>query len=323
MNPDTFGEWYRRQGRTVHKTERSYWHEQGHHAYQAFPYHLEIQPSEEELAYLIKEAGAIALRYSTPISQPIGKVSYHVFFDKEEMLIKNLHKKVRHDVCNGLNFSKIEPISFQRLADEGWGLRADTLQRQGRRGAENLKWWRKLCLSADGLTGFEAWAAIHDGELASAVITFTSGDTCSILFQLSCTRFLKNGVNNALSFVVVNEAFQSSGVRKIFYGLHSLEAPASVDNFKFRMGFVAHPVRQRIVLHPLAKQLLNPQSHRLICELKRVNSMKPFLAKVEGVIRFYLQGLLPLELQEWPENLLDQKQEILNRLFPLAAHKSN
>lgn len=314
MTQDCFAEWFLRQGHTVIKTESSYWQSQGYRVFQAIPYHWEIEPTEQELEALVKESGAVALRFSMPITQSTGKVSYHVVYDKEEMRFKDLHKKVRHDVRNGLNFSKVEPITFQRLADEGWCLREDTLERQGRQGGETIDWWRKLCLSAEGLPGFETWAAIHEGELASSLIAFTMEDTCSILYQQSCTRFLKHGVNNALAFVFVNEVLRRPGVRRIFYGLHSLDAPASVDNFKFRMGFIAHPVRQRIVFHPVVKHFFNPITHRLVCKMKSASNSKPFLAKLEGVIRFYLQGRLPLEQQEWPEKLLDQKTELLHSL---------
>lgn len=235
--------------------------------------------------------------------------------------MEGLHKKVRHDVKRGLEFASIERVSFERLAEDGWYLREDTLERQGRDGAEGQEWWRRLCLSAEGLPGFETWAAIHEGELVAAVIAFTMGDTCSILYQQSCTQYLKYGINNALTYVFVNEVLSRDQVKKVFYGLHSLDAPASVDNYKFRMGFTAHPVRQRVVINPLFSPFVNQISYQLTRGIVRRIPGLPKLQKVEGMLRFYLQGLQPLSEQEWPEILVDQKPELMLQLARSAGHK--
>jgi len=40
----------------------------------------------------------------------------------------------------------------------------------------------------------------------------------------------------------------------------------------------------------------------------------PLIAKAEGMLRFYLEGKLSLEEQNWPENLGSCKTELLNSL---------
>ena len=204
MSSDIFAEWLCRLGHKIVITNSSFWVEIGPRIFQAFPYHQVIMPSQDELDILLTRHSAIGLRYSAPWNAPYGVASYHVTFTDRQYPLEVLHKKARHDVRRGIAAARIEPISFDRLASEG-GLRAETLERQGRMGAESREEWQRLCQSAKGLHGFEAWAAIVNGHLAASLIAFTSDDCCSILYQQSRTEYLPLGINNALTFVFTDE----------------------------------------------------------------------------------------------------------------------
>lgn len=308
MNQTIFAEWLGRQGHRVLRTRSSYWVEVSPFVFQAFPYHLIVKPSKAELCLFFQKHRAIGLRYSTSWDAPEGAASYHVIFDKPEYLLSSLPKKARYDVNRGLKNAQIEPISFARLAEEGWQVRLDTLERQGRTGAENKDWWKKLCLSSDGLPGFETWAAIVDGRLAATLIAFTCDDCCSILYQQSRTEYLPIRVNNALTYVFTNEVLKRRSGIWLFYGLHSLDAPPSVDEFKFRMGYTAKPVRQRVVFHPWVSPLFNDYSHRLLKSAARKWPGNTTLAKAEGMVRFHLQGKMPVERQPLPPALAPKQQ---------------
>ena len=313
MIADSFAEWLLRQGHKVIQTESSYWVESGPRIFQAFPYHQVINPPIDELNSLLTRNQAIGLRYSTLWNEPVGMASYHVTFTGREYPLVSLPKKARHDVQRGMNAASIEPISFERLASDGWRLRADTLQRQGRIGAETQAWWQNLCQSADGLPGFETWAAIVNGQLAASLIAFTNGDCCSILYQQSRTEYLSLGVNNALTFVFTDDVLKRPGQPWIFYGLHSLDAPPSVDEFKFRMRYTAKPVRQRVVFHPWLAPLFNSASYAALRGLLHLMPGNPTLTKTEGMVRFYLEGKRPLEQQTWPSPLLQNKDSLEER----------
>jgi len=164
-----------------------------------------------------------------------------------------------------------------------------------------------MCHAAEGLAGFETWAAIVNGQLAASLIAFTCEDCCSILYQQSRTEYLPLGVNNALAFVFTNEILKRPGHPCIFYGLHSLDAPPSVDEFKFRMGYRAMPVRQRVVFHPWLCPVFNPASHAALLGLLGLRPHSPALPKIEGILRFYLEGKKPLEQQVWPPALKQNK----------------
>jgi len=312
MNAEIFSEWLRRQDYVVVKTESSYWYDAWPRVFQAFPYQWVIQPSKEEINGLLRRQWAVALRYSAPVSQAPGKLSYHAIYDQPVYALENLDRRSRQNIRNGLQNCTVEPIPFQRLADEGWDLEADTASRQGRKPSMTQEIWRKRNLAAVDLPGFEAWGALVEGRLAASLLIFQMGDCVEYLSQQCYHDFLCLRVNNALTYTVTHEMVSRPGIRSIFYTLQSLNAPPSVDEFKFRMGFSARSLRQRVVFHPVLAPAVKPYAHSAILKLIQRSPDNLVLAKVEGMLRFYLEGKRPVEEQDWPECLLDQKQDILN-----------
>jgi hypothetical protein len=307
MNAEVFAEWLRRQGHRVMRTPSSYWFDQGPRVYQAFPYHQTIEPAEEELREFLYEQNAIGLRYSTPWSAHLGNISYHAIFEGPSYSLENLDRRSRQNIRKGMGRCTVEPISLQRLADEGWALELDTLERQGRQPNTSRKAWEKRCLSAAGLPGFEAWGAMVDGKLGASMLAFQMGDCCYLLYKQCFRHYLPLRVNNALSFVVTETLAGRPSIRSILYGLHSLDAPPGVDEFKFRMGYSAKPVRQRVVFHPLLAPFFNRTTHALVKRLLKRYPENARLSKTEGMMRFYLEGREPIERQHWPEVLLKQQ----------------
>lgn len=300
MNAEVFGEWLRRRGHRVIEACGSFWFEQAHRVFQAFPYHWLIHPEEYALQEMLRHYGMITARYSTPLEAPYGLRSYHAIYEAPEYNLEMLSKWTRKNVRRGLSQCRIEPITFERLATEGWKLQSDTLARQGRYGAITRPIWEKLTRSAATLPGFEAWGALVGQELAAAVIVFPMVDAYYLLYQSSRTDLLSARPNNALCYVLTHDLLSRPGARMILYGLHSLDAPASVDEFKFRMGYSPKPVRQRAVFHPAAAPLINRFSHTLLRAVSGILPYSPLLAKAEGMMRFYIQGKLTLAQQPIP-----------------------
>jgi len=299
VNPDIFADWLRRQGHRVLRTRSTYWYDAGPRAYQAFPYHWLIAPPEAEIRALMLRHGVAALRYSAPLDAPVGAVSYHVVLTAPYELAM-LRAQARNGVRRGMARFSVERISFQRLSSEGWDLQADTLARQGRTRSMDRPTWQCICRAADGLPGFEAWAALAGGELAAALITARIDDTCYVPYALSNSRFLRDHVNNALFYAASCDMLGRAGVARIFFTLQSLDAPESVDGFKFRMSFTPRPVRQRVALHPLLRPFAGRGAHTLVLQLLHHRPGDPLLTKAEGMLRFHIQGQRPLEAQPWP-----------------------
>jgi len=311
MNAEILAEWLRRQGHHIVRTSSSYWYETSARVYQAFPYHWTIEPQEKELSGLLCENKAIALRYSTPPTASEGKLSYHVIYEGSSFDLASLPRRARQNIRKGLRHASIEPISLSRLATEGWNLRLETLTRQGRARAESQAWWRQLCQSAQDLPGFEAWGAIHKEQLVASFLAFTCDSCYALPYQQTATSHLKYRINNGLFFSVTHQVIKRHNISKVFLGLHSLDAPASVDEFKFRMGYTAQPVRQRVVFHPRLAPVFNRFSHAVVRQLFHWYPDHPALPKIEGMLRFYLEGKRPLTEQNWPEHLTHHKKELL------------
>lgn len=308
MNAEVFAEWLRRQGHRVYRTTSSYWYDAGPRVLQAFPYHWLIKPDEKEIRELMLKHGIIALRYSTPLDFPKGMVSYHVVLHKPYEL-EMLRSQARNGVKRGLQCFKIEQISFEQLGSEGWVLQQDTLERQDRLRSMTQGEWERLCHSAEGLPGFEAWAAISNNkELAGAVIICRIDDVFNVPYAMSHHRFLANHVNNAIFFSVSHEMLRREGVSGVFFTVQSLDAPAQVDEFKFRMGFEPRAVRQCVDFHPFLNPFATDTVHGLIQKLLQRDRSNPRLAKAEGMLRFHVQGRHCITEQTYPECLTTEHE---------------
>lgn len=319
MNPEIVAEWFRRQSYRVVRTPSSWWYEASPLVYQAFPFHWVIQPEQGELLELMQRQHAIALRYSTPLQEPIGRVSYHVVCDDAQYCLEKLDRRARNAVRNGLGSCRVERVPLERLAEEGWELEADTCRRQGRNVPLSRERWRRRHLAAANLSGFEGWGALVNGRLAASLLCVRIDDWCEVFAQQCLTEFLAARVNNALTFVFTRSTLQRPEIGAVFYTVQSLDAPASVDQFKFRMGYSARPLRQRVMFRPWAAHLVGPWAHRLVSGTLRLNPASGALAKAEGMIRFYLDGKHPAPDQDWPTCLEKPRRESAERVAAKEA----
>jgi hypothetical protein len=293
MTPEIFSEWLQRQGQRVIRTDSSYWHSEGLHVYQAFPYHWLIQPSGQELRELTSRHHAVALRYSMPLNRGPETDGYHVVYTAQDYDLDALTAWARKNVRRGLRSCSVGPISFARYVEEGWALRVDTLARQQRRIKESRDDFRRKYSAAADLDGFEVWAAEVDHRLAATLVIFQMDAWGYMIYQQCHRDYLREHVNNALSFGVTQNLIRRPNIRGIFYGMRSLDAPPSVDEFKLRMGYQAQPVHQRVLFHPYLAPLVNRYSHRVAKTLAAVNPANRFLAKAEGMMHLCLAGKRP------------------------------
>lgn len=307
MNADILSEWFHRQGYRVARTDSSYWYEAGPGVYQAFPFHWVIHPSEAELRDLLKKQKAVAVRYSAPVDSGCGCISYHTIFNKDDYTLDLLDRRTRQNVRRGLKHCEVKPLSCERYAYEGWHLEADTMDRQRRQGNQCRETWYHRCMAMADLPGFEIWGAIVDGQIAASLLTFQMGKCCEMITQQCRREFLIARVNNALTYTVTQNMVRRPGTQTVFYSLHSLDAPDSVDTYKFRMGYLAKPVRQRVVFNPWLKPFTHGISHKIISIIRKRASSNHFLSKTEGLLRFYQQGKRPLADQSWPKCLSNMK----------------
>jgi hypothetical protein len=300
MNAEIFKEWLDRQGHRTIRTRCTLWYDAAPRVFQAFPYHWTVHPDEAEVVGLLRQKHGVCLRYSSSISNPSGCISYHAVCSNKFYGLKDIDRRSRQNVRTGLSKCSVERIPLERLAAEGWKLESDTSDRQNRRSQFNGLSFQKRILCARGLPGFEAWGALVQGSLAAYILCLQVEDTVELLMQACQRDALRLRVNHALAFTVTQTILERKGIRSVFYTLQSLDAPTSIDEFKFRMGYTPVPVRQRVVFHPLLKPLATPNALACLRELAKHRPQSRIIAKALGLFRFHLQGEKPLAGQEWP-----------------------
>lgn len=312
MNADIFAEWWRCQEHRVLRTSSSYWYEASPGVFQAFPYHWIIQPSEQEITDFLRQNRAIALRYSTPVESPLGCISYHVTYEEKEYSLEGLDRRSRQNVRTGLKNCQVKQISLEDLAEAGWALEMDTTDRQKRRSDLDQKKWRTRCLAAAALPGFEAWGAFAGDRLVASLLTFEMEDCCEFISQQCHRDYLSARANNALIFVVTQVMINQRRTKSIYYTMESLDAPASVDEFKFRMGYTAKPLRQRVVFNPWIPPVLVYAGHTV---LRRTSGWRLFqqtrLPKIKGMFYRYVEGRRSLVDQKWPQCIEHYRESII------------
>jgi hypothetical protein len=295
LSPAIYGEWLARQGHTIIRTESSYWHSGGNRVYQAFPYQWQITPGRQELRDLFRRHRALAVRYSAPAGASDGIESYHAVRSEKPYDFETLSHWARKNVRRGLKNCVVDRVPAERFIDEGWLLRVDSLSRQGRQTGDTFEKWGARIRHAAELEGFEFWAASVRDEsgaerMGAFVLTFRMGDCINMVLQQCHRDFLKEHVNNALSFAVTQEMLSRPEVASVFYGLESLDAPPSVDEYKFRMGYEAVPVKQCVAFHPLAAPLVNRLTYAALNAAVSRWPERRTLSKTAGMVRVYLEG---------------------------------
>jgi hypothetical protein len=303
MTAQIFAEWLMRQGHHVVQTESAYWFNQGPRLYQAFPFDRLIQPSYEELRALLRKERMIGVRFWTPFDTQAGSASYHIVCSNKNYDLKSVRTSSRSAVRRGLEACRIAPVDLEQYAKEGWEIQRETEVRQGRGTSISKEQWIARSMAAKGLQGFEAWGAFVGDKLCAALFCARVDHTVEILSQQSLAEYLHMRVNNALTFEVTRKLMSEPDVEVINYGVHSLDAPSSIDEFKLSMGYVVRPVRQQIQFHPLIPHALIGIAGGVLRGGIMLAPRNNALRKADGIVKFYKNGRLPLSQQVLPDLL--------------------
>jgi hypothetical protein len=286
MNADEFAEWQRRQGYKVIRTQSCYWYNVMPGFYFNIPYHRLITPSKDELDRLLWETPSFGVRYFTPMDC-YGKSSYMIVCSDKNYDLNCVDAKyARRQTRRGLEHFQVRQVDFEELASHNHN-NTDTLIRQGRQPhVWTEKKWRLFCSSTVNTKDIEAWGAFRDNDLGAFLVAYQIDDYFYILHQSSATKYLTMYPNNALVYSVTKLKLASSNINHISYGPQSLDAPGSLETFKFRMGFQKLLMKQAISFHKFIRPFINNTSYNLIHSIAQ-SSSKEFWRKLEGVLSFY------------------------------------
>lgn len=286
-----YSEFLQRLGHRVVEAESGYWYNVQPGFYFRFPYHRVAEPSARELRSILGGRFCIGARYFTPMSS-VGKSSYLMVCSDKGYGIESLDKhSARRETRRGLDALEVRRISLGELAERGHPVYAETLVRQGR---DPRAWsaaeWGRYCRAAEGLEGFDAWAAFLGEEISAFLMGFLMEDHFALLQQCCASSTLPLHPNNALVFTATRELLSRPEVRAVSYGPQSLDAPASLDLFKRRMGYEARPMKQRIVFHPVVRPFVGGASHGVVQKASALRPQSDTLRKLDGIIRFYREA---------------------------------
>jgi hypothetical protein len=259
MEHSVFYNFYKNAGFKVYTSQSGEWCELQHGMLISIPYHLLIDPTNEELDNLLKESGAWGVRYPTWVDK-YGFLSELEICDHFGYDLQFLEHKFRNRVVKGQKNCEIRPVSIQELKDEGLKLNLRTLERQKRNDPKaNKEYWHKICDGLDKTSGVNIFGAYHQGRLASYVVTLETPLMTEMIIQNSDSELLNYCPNNLLTYYVTwyNLTKRNDPV-PVCYGLGSLEETHSLDHYKQGMGYIMQPIKQRLYFRKSVRLFLRP-----------------------------------------------------------------
>ena len=287
MSTEHFAKFLAAIGHRVIRTEAAHWYDASWGFFLSVPSHQLLTPAPADLRAVLRQQPCFGVRFPAPIEGP-GKLSYQIVCEASDYGIELLSANVRSKVRRGLRRCEIAPVPFPIVATSGLAANQDTLTRQGRRARLNERRWGSYWRAAAATPGMEAWGAFVGGELAAFLVSVELGDCVEFLLARSRSDRLDAYPNNALIFRVAEEMLVRRGMREITFGLESLEPVEPLDQFKFSMGFRPKPLRQRVIFHPLVREVLQPAAVRAFfyrrAQHRRAGAV--FWRKAAGLLRF-------------------------------------
>lgn len=286
MSVESFAGFLAASGHRVVTTKSAFWYDASRGFFLSVPSHRQLRPEQAELRDVLRHQPCFGVRFPAPVDGP-GKLSYQIVCDTGRYGLEQLSANVRSKVRRGLRRCEVRRVPFAELAVMGRAANADTLSRQGRSWRFGGDQWDRYWSAADR-PGMEGWGAFVGEELAAFLLTADLDDCVEFLLARSRSDLLDAYPNNALIFTVAEEMLVKRGVRKITFGLESLEPVGPLDQFKFGMGFHREPIRQRVVFHPVLQTMLRSAAFRSLLHRwgERKGEKAVFWRKASGLLRF-------------------------------------
>ena len=278
-------------GHRILRGAGAYWYDASRGFFLATPSHRLLRPAEDELASLFRHQPCAGLRFAAPLDGP-GKLSYQIVCDTRDYGLETLSANVRSKVRRGLRRCEIAPVPWATIATQGLPADRETLARQERAVRLVGPAWDAYWSAAAEAPTMEGRDSFVGSELAAFLVTVLMDDSVEFLLARSRSEALDAYPNNALIFEVARTMLVDRGVRRITFGLESLEDVEALDQFKYGMGFHRAPLRQRVVFHPMLRGILRAASAR--AAVRRLadgrGARGGFWHKALGLLRFAEEG---------------------------------
>ena len=248
-------------GYSLHRHEGIWWQQQS-------PFHCkpairleEISPGEARPWWFRSLAG---YSHAVPEGAPANSVITMMMLRREQgkpFGLEDLSSRRRSQVRRGLKKTEVKRIDdLEPLMEDVRQIVISTRMRTGvglpvSHYTDHFDGWKKSILKLFAMEDRPWWGGFIDGRLVAYYQTTLLEDMLSIGAAKSHSDFLANCPNDAILYVVMEEAFNRMGCRCVEYGDWSPE-DERLQYFKQSYGFAKHEFPEHIHLNPLARPVL-------------------------------------------------------------------
>lgn len=274
---------------------RTLWLLHGRAAMVRFPTMCTARPTAGERRRVFWRGYAPLLSYIEAPS-PGAPANAYLYVRERPYDHRELGKKVRQSLHRAFSELEISAVGWDVLRDKGFAAFRDTRARAGLSDGTLPVFLYNVDVFARtrGHTTFGAWR----GDRLVAFLIFVDVDGMAEgVLSCSCNESLPWCPNNALFHTVFETYLGRRGCRVVSAGLSSIqpgERWVGLHRFKQHVGFEAIPVRRAMVLHPLARPLVNSLTLRGLRGLFRLAPKNPYLRKGVGAVSRVLGQETPM-----------------------------
>ena len=290
MDAKNYARFLTSQGMRSVKVGDHLWIEKQRFCLESIPPHRRLHVDAVEARSLFLR-GYLVLRYTCEETEGVRSTEY--VCDDPNYALESLEPKARNKVRQGLKNCVVQPLNFDLLKREGCSINRSVFQRQNRNGPAFLREqtrWEEYVSACEKTPDLEAYGAFVGDRLCAYTLIVRVDDYAYTYHPFAETSALPYRPMNALIFVVTQRLLQDPRVRRVSYGLESLNAQPALEEFKSGMGFKGVPIGRRILLSPLARPLVSVQAAALARRIQQHMDGAPFLESylnfVDGYRRY-------------------------------------
>lgn len=251
----------------------------------SLPYQTMLDPDPKELESVMREAGAVGVRF--PSVTWSGLESGLYVMQPQGYDLDGVHTKHRPRVRRGLECFHVRPATKEQLLSQGRALNLSTMARQGRYDAEfgRKRRWETFIEAAFACSEISFPAAFAGSRLAAFMVTCREQGWLHILHQMSRQEDLPNFPNHLLTYAVTQQAAADPSIHSICYGYVPLFRAPGLHEYKLRFGYQMIPHRSAIHLHPVVNSTLtSPVVRGAVRFARSVRRESQWLETIETVI---------------------------------------
>ena len=222
----------------------------------SLPYQSMLNPKQEELMYMIRDAGVIGARF--PSLEWTGLSSGLYVLRRSKYDIGSLHPKHRPRVRHGQQCFEIRVADKAQLLEQGLEINRSTMKRQRRYDPEfgEPKQWERLVEAMFACPEISCPAAVRGNRLAAYMVTCRECNWLHILHHMSRQDDLSDFPNHLLTYTVSAQAAADPSLEAVCYGYFPLFTADGLHEYKLRFGYEMIPHRSVIQLHPTLNSVL-------------------------------------------------------------------